>query len=292
MELDDILNDKVEEKVEEKVDTEVQVEAKTEETKEPIEVKTERNKSLRKAHQDKERDTREEGAGRVRDPETGQYAAKVVETVEEVKVEAKVEPVAPVAPVEPELTAREKAFLRATQEERGKRQELERRLAAVPQAPEQPAEPAKTFWDDPEAMLSQFQQNIQATVQRTTLNTAENIARSRHADFDEILPMFAEVLQNVPGIKDQMLSAADPAEFAYQTGKRHKEYKEMGNIEEYKARVAAEINAKLTLEFDKKLEEHRKLADNLPGSLSNSRGSNPSRPVFSGPPSLDSILSG
>lgn len=309
MELDDILNGSTPDGAAKDPVERQQAEQNTERSAEPAapaeaapatpEPVVERSTSRRKQHQQKERDTREAAEGRVRD-ENGRYVAK--ETLE-----AKTEPAEPAAPATPEpaatapatqqnnqqnqdFTPREKAFLAAAQEERRKRQEFERKLA---EAPAQPAEPAKTFWDDPEAALKHFQQETQTAVVKARLDTSEAIARTRYKDFDDNVAEFGTLMQTVPGVREQWLQSADPAEFAYQVGKRQKEFKSIGNIEEYRQRVASEERAKLEAEFKAREEARAKLAADLPGSLSEARGSGPSaRPIFKGPPSLDEILRG
>lgn len=195
----------------------------------------------------------------------------------------------PATPEVEEYTPREKAFLRAAHQEREKRQELERRLA-------QPTEPAKTFWDDPEAWKAKFQQETQQAVVNTRLNTSESIARSRYQDFDANIAAFAEIAQTTPGMTERMLQAPDPAEFAYQTGKRHLQVKQYGSIEQWqageKARIEAEVRAKVEAEYKAKAEADQKAREALPGSLSGTTGARQHAVAWSGPTPLDSILDG
>lgn len=287
--------------------TEVKVPVETEPVaKEPVaaaEPTVERSTSRRKQHQQKERDTREAAEGRVRD-ENGRYVAK--ETLEAKPAEATPATSAPAASAtEPatatpaaaqpannqEFTPKERAFLAAAQEERRKRQAMEQELAALRQ--NKPAEPAKTFWDDPEAALKQHETQTRQIVLQTRLDTSEAIARQRYPDFDANVEEFGTLMQTVPGVRDQWLAAADPAEFAYQVGKRQKELKSIGNIEEYRQRVASEERAKIEAEFKAKEADRQKLAADLPGSLSDVRStSTPARAVFTGPTPLDAILRG
>lgn len=261
----------------------------------------ERSTSRRKQHQQKERDTREAAEGRVRDengryvskeaakPETEPAAAAVV-AKPDAATPATIEP-APAAPANnQEFTPKERAFLTAAQEERRKRQALEQQLAALQQ---QAPQEKKTFWDDPEAALQHFEAQTTKAVLQTRLDTSEAIARTRYKDFDENVAEFGQLMQSVPGVKEQWLAAPDPAEFAYQIGKRQKEFKSIGNIEEYRQRVAAEERAKLETEFKAREESRSKLAADLPGSLSDARGNGSTvRPVFTGPTPLDQILGG
>lgn len=296
MELDDILDEK---KTPDPV--EKQQEQRNEER--GVEVETapepkERPVSRKQAHRDKE----QEAQGRVRDPETGQYAkakepeaevkpeAKAPEVKPEVKPEAKAPVVA--APPQQEFTEKEKAFLKAAHDERAKRQELERRIAAMEKPPEQP----KGFWDDPEAAFKQQNEKIQSVALQTKLQTAEGIARLRYTDFDEKLAKFTELAQNTPGLAQQTVMAPDPAEFAYRTAKNHMEMQEAGGIEGLRKKIEAETTARVRAEVEAELkakaEEAEKLRSNLPGTLSGVRGVTANKPVWSGPPALDDILKG
>jgi len=120
----------------------------------------------------------------------------------EAKAEPKPEPKA-APPAQPEFTERERAFQAAMLEERRKRQEIERRAQAEAerQAQLKPDGTPKTFWDDPEATLAQFEARIQSQAISTRLSTAEQIARSRYGseDFDAKVGKFAEVMQATPG---------------------------------------------------------------------------------------------
>ena len=264
----------------------------------PEQQKIERPISRKVAARDKE----QLAQGRVRDPETGQYV-KVEEKPEEpakaATPPAKEEPAKPAAPVhaapQQEFTEKEKAFLRAAQEERSKRQELERRLAAIEAA--KPQEPAKTFWDDPEAALAKQKQELQQAVIGMRLQTAEGIARARYPDFDAKVAVFSELAMSTPGLGQQMLQASDPAEFVYRTAANHMAIKEAGGVEALLAKKEAETRAKVRTEIEAELkakaEELAKDRAALPGSLSDARSTGAAnRQVWSGPPSLEDILKG
>lgn len=307
IERDPVARQQAERNEERQVAVETEPVAKEHVAAEPAAPAVERNTSRRKQHQLKERDTREAGEGRVRDA-SGRYVAKETLEAAPEPAAAATEPVAaaPVVatPTEPaaapattqpannqEFTPKERAFLAAAQEERRKRQAMEQELAALRQT--KPAEPAKTFWDDPEAALKQHEAQTRQIVLTTRLDTSEAIARQRYKDFDDNVAEFGNLMQTVPGVRDQWLAAADPAEFAYQVGKRQKELKSIGNIEEYKQRIAAETRAALEAEYKAKEAQRQKLAADLPGSLSDVRSSGtPARAVFTGPTPLDTILRG
>lgn len=275
MSLGGILDDKP--AVEAPVETQV-------ETPEPEAPAVEKTQSLRKAHQDKEQTARAEGDGRVRDPETGQFVAKP----EPAKVEVKPEVKPGVKEPAHEMTPQYKAAIAQANDERKKRQELERRLAALEGV--KPKEPAKSFWDDPEGALQTFEQKIEGVALNTRLNTAEAICRSKHTDFDEKIAVFAEIINQVPGLHQQWLSTPDPAEFAYQTGKSHLDLRQAGGIPELRAQIEKETRVKVEAELKDKYEKAAAQRAALPGSLSDARSTGVNRPVWGGPTSLDGIL--
>lgn len=266
------------------------------------EPKVERVQSTEQKWADKE----QEAQGRVRDPATGQYVAKA-EAKPETKAEAKEpakEEAKPAQPPQQEYTEKEKAFLRGMQEERSKRQALEQRLAAMEAGktqPAAPAEPAKTFWDDPDGAFTKHKQELEQLTINTRLGTAEMIARSRHQDFDEKVAVFRDFLAQAPGpqqaaLASQWLAAHDPAEYAYSFGKNHQELQQVGNLDALRAKIEKETEAKVRAKVESEVKERSEaLAKEraaLPGSLSDARSSGGLRPAWGGIPTMDDILKG
>lgn len=272
--------------------------AQESQTETAVEVKdeVEHVTSKRKEHQ------RREWEAQGRDPETGQFvqkdkvddkeAAKVDDklTKEPVKAEVKAE-VKPEVKKE-EFTEREKGLLAEADRQRRRAQDLEARFAA--QQPQEKKE-EKTFWDDPEAALKKQQNDIQALLINTKLNTAESIARAKYSDFDEKVAVFRELASQTPVLIQQMLAAADPADYAYRTGKIHKELREAGSMDKLRAdietKARAEERAKVEGEYKKRLEDAERTRAAIPDSLSNIRGAaTQHRPVFTGPTPFDQIV--
>ena len=295
MELDDILSDKEPEAPKEPAAKE----PAAAEPKEPAEPAVDRPKPSRKEHM------KREYAAQGRDPDTGQFVAKEQPVqAEPVPTEQKAaepteSPKGPPAAPEPseaqKAWEREKAaLLKAALDERNKRQELERQLAQ-PTKPAQPQEPAKTFWEDPEGHLNAIKEQSSQVALQTKLQTAEMIARSRYQDFDQEVAVFKEMALSVPGLAQQCFSSPDPAEFAYRTGKFHRELNEAGGLAQLRTKIEAETRAKVETEF--KAKEEARLADMarqraaLPGSLSDVRGAAASKRMeYTGPTPLDVIL--
>lgn len=228
--------------------------------------------------------------GKVRDPATGQWVRPKAEP-EPPAEEVKVEEATPAAPKQEEMTAKEKALLFTAQDERRKRQELEARLKAL----EKPPEPEKTFWDDPEGKVASLDAKIAQSELRARLNTAEVIARQRHADFDEKIVTFREILAENPNVAGEWLKAADPAEYAYKLAVNHVALKDAGNLDGLRAQIEADTRAKvraeLEAEYQAKADAKAKERAALPPSLGDARGTPVNRQVWGGPPSFDEILS-
>lgn len=266
--------------------------------KDPVEKQTaERNpepvekaQSRKRAWQEKE----QLAQGRVRDPETGQFAPKVEKTepAAETPAAAAEAPKAAVAVPQQEFTDKEKAFLRAAQEERGKRQELERRLAAMEAT--KATEPPKQFWDDPEGAIKAQQAQMQQIATDARIQTAEMISRQAHPDFEEKLAIFAQIVQSAPHVASQAMQQPNPAEFAYQLAKNHMQIQEAGNIDQLRAKIEKETEARVRTQIEAELKAKadalaRERAA-LPPSLSDARSSGTNRAVWGGPTSLDNIL--
>lgn len=275
MELSDVLNDKEPTKTE-AVETPAPTEAP-----EP-----ERAQSRRAEHRAKE------DAARGRDPATGKFTPKEepkVEVKEEPKVEPKVQ-----EPKREEFTDKERAFLRGLEEERRKRQDLERQLSEIRAAQQQPGE-KKTFWDDPEGHFKNFQQNLEKTLTQREINakfaTSEAIARSRYTDFDDKVQVFAQLMRDSPGLQSQMLSAPDPGEFVYRTAERTMLLRDAGGLDQLMAKKEKEIRAKLEAEYKAKQDAADKQRAELTGSLSEVRGASTKQvQTFTGPTPLEDIL--
>lgn len=299
MELNDILSDKP---TQTNAEPDLHLKQESPQAELPIESKEEApvedKRSVHRKHMEKEY----EAQGRNPD---GTFKAKEPEEAKpEVKAEPKPEPKAEAKPEAPkvEMTPKEKALLATAQEERQKRQELERQLATFKQQPQQtqqPAQPTQTFWDNPEAALQQFQQGVHQTVQQTVIQSkvamSADFARRQYADFDEKIAAFGELMQANPWLEGQVASSPNPAEMAYRLGKNRMELQQAGDLDGYRKKVEEETRAAMRKEMEeeaaKKEAERKRLAESLPRSLSDVRGSPPAgSQVWGGPTSLESIL--
>ena len=248
--------------------------------------------STRRKHREKEEAAKAEGSGQVRDPETGKYVEKPKEPEAAAVPEKKEEAATPKPAETQQFTDKEKAFLRAAEEERRKRQDLERQLTELRAKPaaQAAAEPAKGFFDDPEAALASFEQRTQTVILKSKLDITEAIARNKYPDFEAKFATFRDLANTTPGLANQWLTSSDPAEFAYKTGRDYMALKQAGDLPKMKEQLEKELRLKIEAEHKEKADAEAKKREAIPGSLSSVTGSNPTKPVWGGPPSLDDIL--
>jgi hypothetical protein len=184
--------------------------------------------------------------------------------------------------------------VKALQEERRKRQELEAKLAeyearaAAPPEPVTPPDP----WDEPDAH-SQWLIKQAATVARhealaefenRQIARSANQARAKYQDYDDAVGIFSQMMQQNPALERQLRDHENPGEFAYSTAKTQMEIAQYGSID-------ALIQAKVKAETER-LQAELKPAPTpptIPTSLADQQSSRGGSTAYS-PPSLDEIL--
>lgn len=250
-----------------------------------------------------------EGSGRETSARA-QFKAKEREAQEagkvevEPKVEPKPEPKVETPPPEQEMTPKEKAAFSKAAEEVRKRQQREQELsqahaeiARLRQAPPQPQEPPKPFLEDPEGGFTSLSKRVDQTnaefrqeMANSRMATSEMIARHRYPDFEEKMAAFREIVGQAPHMMQQCATNLDPAEFAYNVAKSHLDLKAAGDLPTLRANLEKEIRLKVEQEYKEKQEAQKKERALIPPSLSDARGVTQKRVVWSGPPSMDSVL--
>lgn len=155
---------------------------------------------------------------------------------------------APPAPAKEDRPAGDWIPRKAVEDERRKRQELERKVAefeARLAQPKQEQAPPPDWDIDPRTAAEQFQFQIQEQLYRTRVEMASELMRERHADFDEIVTIAVEKAQANPMLHRQIVTSPNPAKMAYEIGRKMKFLNEIGDDpESYRSRLEAEILAK------------------------------------------------
>jgi len=178
-----------------------------------------------------------------RDPETGRFV--------------------PLTELKSERSKRqEEARLRTESEQRAIRAEAEleayRRLLDQQKAPQQQQQQPEVQEPDPllnpkewaDHVRAQIRAEMMATDYRNRVASSEAMARSKYQDFDKMSEIFVAAAQQYPHLRQQVLNAPMPAEFAYQTAKRLVfEHKMGGDPDAYEKRIREEERNKVTQEL-------------------------------------------
>jgi len=186
---------------------------------------------------------------------------------------------------------------KAIREEREKRQRLESELEALRQTvqslqqPQEPPAPPPSMWEDEQGWQQHFGQQIasQASI-NANLNTSEMLCRDKFDDFDDMKAKFIELARVNPAIADEARADPHPWRKAYQIAKNAASAAELGatNVEELKAKLREELLA----EFQQGQTPLPNAQPLLPPTLTGERNvGGRSGPAWSGPPSLDQLLS-
>lgn len=151
---------------------------------------------------------------------------------------------------------------KALEDERRKRQDLEKRIeelsrqtTAQPQPQQQSPQQEQPRpqrrqrpdpWTDPEGAAEHDRQEFFGAIFETRVIMSEELIRSAKTDYDEMKEIFIAEARQQPALEQQLKSHPLPAKFAYETGKRLKLMREIGDDPEaYRARVEEEVRAKL-----------------------------------------------
>jgi hypothetical protein len=203
---------------------------------------------------------------------------------------------------------------KALQDERRKRQELERQLAeltkqrSAPPAQQQPqpqASPPQAEmperpdpWIDPQGAMdwdrAAMQQQVQTQVFETRVYLSREMMLAAKPDFVEVEDVFIEAMKKNPTLYQQLLAHPIPAKFAYETGLKIKAWNEIGDDPAaFKQRVRQELEEELRGQSQQPSQPSAPRAS-TPKSLAATPSAQPrdQHGRFQGPASLESILGG
>jgi hypothetical protein len=138
----------------------------------------------------------------------------------------------------PAATQEKTVPVKALEDERRKRQELERRVAEFERAQRPQAQPqqpqAPDIYGDPEGYAAYLRNQYDNGLYETRVVLSQDMMRQQHADYDEVEKVFADYMWQRAEMGDQSLAnalrqSANPAKFAYEQGKRIRFMTEIGN---------------------------------------------------------------
>lgn len=186
-------------------------------------------------------------------------------------------------------TAEKTVPLRALEDERSKRQNFESQVQAQQrqidvliqslqaQGKTEPAPSGQSMPDlllDPDKWQINLLQKLDGLLQNqlftTKLTLSEDLMRETKPDYDEMIDAFVKpAMERDPTFRQQVITAANPAKFAYQQAKRLKAEKELGDdfdADKLKATLREQVKAELMAELQEKQGELQEKAK-IPVSL-------------------------
>jgi len=223
----------------------------------------------------------------------------------ETKGEETAEPTTPVEDnQEPDEDKRFKAMLAKSQDEKRKRQaaqEKNRTLEAELEALKRPQKEVgeDDYWENPKEAVEttidnrfgQLEQNYELRI----LGLSEELARSKHDDYDDMRDYFLEnIAENQPHIAQEARQTANPHEYIYNVAKSQKELSEVGDIDALREKIREEERAKLLgskeTELREQIEAEIQKRSSIPGSLANERAASGNSTQVGDNESLDDIM--
>lgn len=220
------------------------------------------------------------------EPAKGEQEAKA----EEVKEPAKVAPPATEdAPTVPR---------KALEDERRKRQELERRIEELSKPKDGQEKPQRpNLYENPDGYAQSIEQQTEQRLLNERLNMSEQIARSALGDerVDAALEAFKEAAQSNPTLTAQLYSNPHPYKFLVDWHGREQALAEVGSdLSAYRARLRdellAEIKGNLALLGDEFQAPVKPIPETPPASMSKRPSVGKTGQAWTGPTPLTDIL--
>lgn len=165
----------------------------------------------------------------------------------------------------------------AVLDERRKRQEAENRIKEMEArfAAQQQVKVPDVF-EDPEGYSNFMRSEIQRATLENRVELSEEMMRMQKDDYDQKKDIFVELMKENPSLQQQALKHPMPGRFVYETALKHEKLKQMENVDEFEAKIRAELETKIRAEImgEKAVEDAKdaKLQSIKP-SLANARSS-------------------
>lgn len=162
--------------------------------------------------------------------------------------------------------------LAAVKDERRKRQELERKLEELQSQNSKKERPS--VFDDENAFAESLREETRQELARAKLDLARDMMMDVHDDYEEMEALFIEkVAVENPVLAEQARKSTNPAKFIYQNSKKYLEYKDMQDVDAYKAKLEAKIRAELEAENKTAQEQKAAKTSDIKPSLAKARAS-------------------
>lgn len=143
---------------------------------------------------------------------------------------------------------------KAVLDERRKRQELERQLDELRSSKPSEAPKRPDVFDDQDGAFNYVNNQVASQITQARLDMSREMMMMFKDDYEERESQFIDLTRENPELISKLRSHPNPAKFAYDTAIKHEQMKQMENIDEYKAKLEAEIRAKVEAELSGKYE--------------------------------------
>lgn len=210
----------------------------------------------------------------------------------EVTSEAAGAPAEPEKGEEPETPSADETMvpIAALEDERRKRQALENEKqfwAEMKTRNEQQPESGNEGIDDSVEPVDQLRSEMQQAMVNERFNMSERFARNQHGD--DIVTAAADAFQSAakdnPALAASIQQQGDPYGYVINWHKQQQTLKEVGSVDDLRAKIEAEVTAKIEAKYAAKAE-----AANMPPNLANEASGGVTSTGWGGPTSLDDIL--
>lgn len=142
------------------------------------------------------------------------------------------------------------------------------------------------FWEDPEGALNRYAQGLESQMWKRFSDMSEDMMRSSHADYDETIGHFSEMVKANPALVNQLRQSSNPAKFAYEVAKKDRTAAQLSDpnyLETLKAQWREEFLAEQKASVEQTIQK-----TTLPGTLSTARAAGGSKRA--GHESLEEIM--
>jgi hypothetical protein len=155
----------------------------------------------------------------------------------------------------------------ALHDERNKRQKYEQELKELKAKFEQQSNPSSTqqnkqeetppdFYDKPDERFAFEQKKFEEKLLTERIRMSAALVSAQKTDYVEMTDAFKEAVAQNPALEYQLYSAANPALFAYEQGKKYLQIRDvLTDPEGYRAKIESEVREKLLKEIESEVRE-------------------------------------
>lgn len=134
--------------------------------------------------------------------------------------------------------------------ERKKRQQAEARLKEYEDRNQAEPKKAPDVFEDQEGFTRHIQEQVSQAVWQARVDTTQELMRERHEDYDAKEAKFLEMASENPGLLQDPAFQRNPAKYAYETVSKAEKFEQMQNVDQYEAKLRAELETKLRKELE------------------------------------------